>query len=122
MRRLRDDRGMVTAELAAALPVLALVVAVALVAVSVAGQRVRAQDAAREAARALARGDSGAVQRLTRLVGPAGASVAVSRSDDDVTARVTVVIHPLAGWLPAVTVRETAVAATEPDLASGVPP
>jgi len=42
---------MVTAELAACLPVLVLMLAVAVSAVSVAGVRVRAQDAAREAAR-----------------------------------------------------------------------
>ena len=45
------DRGMVSAELAAALPVLMLVLAVAVSAVAVVGARVRLQDAAREAAR-----------------------------------------------------------------------
>jgi hypothetical protein len=112
---------MVTAELAAALPVLVLVVAVALAAVSVAAQHVRASDAAREAARAAARGDPATGSRLAAEAAP-GSSVTVSRSAERVTARVRLVVHPLGGWLPPVTVVEQAVAAVEPDAESGVPP
>jgi hypothetical protein len=105
---------MVTAELAAALPVLMILLGVALAAVSIAGQRVRAADAAREAARAAARGDSATALRLTRDAAP-GAGVAISRSGDRVTARVQIAVHPMGGWLPAVQVVERAVAAAEPD-------
>jgi Flp pilus assembly protein TadG len=104
---------MVTAELAACLPVLMLVLAVAVSAVSVAGVRVRTQDAAREAARAAARGDPGQAARLAQLAAP-GAMVQVSTRGDEVVAVATVVAHPLADWLPAVTVSERAVAAKEP--------
>jgi Flp pilus assembly protein TadG len=104
---------MVTAELAVALPVLILVLAAGLAAVTVVGQHVRAEDAAREAARAAARGDMAAAQRLVRQVAP-GASVSMSRSGDQTTARVSMVVHPLGAW-PALTVDATAVAATEPD-------
>ena len=111
--RLRGDRGMVTAELAMALPVLIIVLAAGLAAVTVVGQRVRAEDAAREAARAAARGDTAAAHRLVGEVAP-GASLSMSQSADRTTARVSMVVHPLGAW-PALTVDATAVAATEPD-------
>lgn len=108
----RDD-GMVTAELAACLPVLVLLLAVALSTVSVASVRVRAQDAAREAARAAARGDPGSAGALARAAAP-GAQVAVSVSGEDVTATARVQAHLLVPFLPGVTVTESAVAAREP--------
>ena len=111
--RLRGDRGMVTAELAMALPVLIIVLAAGLAAVTVVSQRVRAEDAAREAARAAARGDAAAAQRLVNQIAP-GASVSMSQSADRTTARVSMVVHPL-GAGPALTVDARAVAATEPD-------
>jgi Flp pilus assembly protein TadG len=109
---------MVTAELAACLPVLLLVLAVALSAVSVAGVRVRAQDAAREAARAAARGDPAAAHRLAASAAP-GAVMAIDVSAGQVVAVATVRTHLFARWLPAITVSERAVAAVEP---SAVPP
>ncbi|MDT4934568.1 MAG: hypothetical protein QOK11_2460 [Pseudonocardiales bacterium] len=109
----RGDGGMVTAELAACLPVLVLLLAVALSAVSVAGVRVRALDAAREAARAAARGDPAAAHRLAASAAP-GAAVAIDVSDGQVVAVATVQAHPFARWLPAITVTERAVAAVEP--------
>jgi len=105
---------MVTAELAVCLPVLVLFVAVMLSAVSVAGLRVRAQDAAREAARAAARGDDATAQDLARRAAP-GVALTLGTSGGEVTATVQVSAHLLAHWLPAVTVREQAVAALEPD-------
>jgi hypothetical protein len=112
---------MVTAELAAALPVLMILLAVALSAVSVAGERVRAADAAREAARAVARDDAAAATRLAAQTAP-GASLSISRSGDRVEARVRIAVHPMGGWLPGLTVDEHAVAAAEPDAPGGVPP
>jgi hypothetical protein len=109
---LRDD-GMVTAELAAALPVLVVVLAAALAAVAVAGARVRAADVAREAARASARADGTAGSALVAQLAPS-ARVRVTRSGDLVTATATLTVHPLAAWLPAVTVVERAVAMAEP--------
>jgi len=115
---LAGDSGMVTAELAASLPVLMILLGVALSAVSVADQRVRAADAAREAARAAARGDSAAAARLARQAAP-GAAVAISRSGDRVVAQVRIAVHPMGGWLPALQVVERAVAAAEPDQFGG---
>ena len=108
-----DDRGMVTAELAACLPVLVLVLAVALSAQSVAGARVRVQDAAREAARAAARGDQVVARRLASRAAP-GATVAITVSGAEVIAVARARVHPLASWLPALTLTERAVAALEP--------
>jgi hypothetical protein len=102
---------MVTAELAACLPVLVLLLAVALSAVAVASARVRAQDAAREAARAAARTDGRPPGSVP------GASVRVSSSGDTVSAVATVRAHLLLPFLPAVAVTERAVAALEPDAA-----
>lgn len=117
-----DDRGTVTAELAVCLPVLVLLLAVALSAVSVAGVRVRVQDAAREAARAAARGDPVAARRMAQQYAP-GASVSIGSADGEVTAVVRLSAHLLAGWLPAVTVQERAVAAVEATgAASAAPP
>ncbi|MFC7431210.1 MULTISPECIES: hypothetical protein [unclassified Agrococcus] len=61
MRRgggVRDELGAVTAELAAALPAVALVAALAIGGVGAAAQQVALQDAAGDAARAVARGDA----------------------------------------------------------------
>ncbi len=110
---------MVTAELAAALPVLLLVLAVALSAVGVVAARVRTQDAAREAARASARGDSAAATSLARREAP-GATVRVSTDGDEITAVVSQRVRLLASWLPGVTVTGSAVAAAEPQ-STGLP-
>jgi Flp pilus assembly protein TadG len=109
---------MVTAELAACLPVLVLVLAVAVSAVSVVATRVRVQDAAREAARAAARGDPAAARQLAARVAP-GARLELSTdglagNSQDVIAVVEQHVAPLGGWLPSVTVSEQAVAAVEP--------
>ena len=114
MRCRRGDAGTATAELAACLPVLVLVIAVAISAVSVASARVRAQDAAREAARAAARSDAHAVPGLVDSAAPPGAVVRLSRSGDLVTASVRLAVHPLASWMPALTVTAEATALAEP--------
>ncbi len=114
---LSDERGMVTAELAACLPVLVLVLAVAVSAISVAGVRVRVQDAAREAVRAAARDDPGRANQLAERAAP-GVAVDISRRGDEVVAVARITMHPLASWLPAVTVSERAVAAVESSAAS----
>jgi hypothetical protein len=108
----RGDRGSATAELAACLPALVLLLCVALsavVAVRVQGQCV---DAAREAARAAARGDAG--EPAGRRVAPSGADISVARDGDTVRATVRVHVEPLGGWLPGYDITATEVAAVEP--------
>jgi Flp pilus assembly protein TadG len=104
---------MATAELAAALPVLMLVLAVAVSAVAVVGARVRLQDAAREVARAAARGDLAAGRALAAR-DDSTATVQVNRDGAEVVAVARQRVHPLAAWLPSVSLREQAVAAIEP--------
>jgi len=57
MRCRSEDRGSVTAEFAAVVPAVLLVLACCLAGLQLAGQQVRLQDAAAATARALARGD-----------------------------------------------------------------
>lgn len=104
---------MVSVEMAAALPVLMVLVLTGIYAVRVVDARAQCLDAAREVARAAARGDDTAVARGRLMLGDA-AAVSVSTVSGNVTARTSVRVHP--GWsgLPAVTVTETATAATEP--------
>jgi Flp pilus assembly protein TadG len=111
--RAGSDDGMVTAELAAGLPVLVLLLAFAISVVGVGGADLRVTDAAREAARAAARGDRAAGVRLAHEAAP-GAAVAITESGDSVTVVVRLPHHLLVPWLPAVTVTGRAVAALEP--------
>jgi Flp pilus assembly protein TadG len=104
---------MVTAELAACLPVLMLVLAVALTAVGGLAARVRLQDAAREAARVAARGDPAAALRVAAEVAP-GARTTLTNDGSVVVAVVRARVHPLGGWLPSLAITARAVAAIEP--------
>ena len=104
---------MVTAELAACLPVLILLLGVALSAVSVASARLRAQDAAREAARSAARATSSTTGGPGGVQVP-GAMVSVTSDGTLVRAAAQVSVHLLVPFLPPVTVTERAVAAREP--------
>lgn len=99
-RRVRDRRGMVTAETAVALPVLLLVtVALAwLLAVGVA--QLRCIDAARDAARMIARDDSaGAARARAEAVAPPGAVVDIEFADGIARVRVRYRADPPSGLL-----------------------
>jgi Flp pilus assembly protein TadG len=112
-RRPGRDRGSFTAELAAGLPALMLLLVFGLTAVAAVGTRLQCLDAAREAARAAARGDPGTPAAVR--VAPDGSAVDVAIGEDAVTATVRAPIRVLGGNLPALTVRATAVAAREPE-------
>lgn len=112
-RSWRGDRGTVTAELAACLPVLVLVLAVALTAISAVASRVRLQDAAREAARAAARGDPATARQLASQAAP-GCRLTLATEAGQVVAVVRSTVHPLAGFLPGMPISERATAALEP--------
>jgi len=103
---------MVTAELAVAVPVVVMVLAMGLAAIRVGVDQVRCVDAARLAARALARGDSEASARaVASTAGPPGAVVAVSSGGAEVSVHVSAA-RDLAGWR-VVTVSGSATAARE---------
>ncbi|AKU19238.1 hypothetical protein VV02_23450 [Luteipulveratus mongoliensis] len=90
---------MVSAELAAAVPAVVFVLAVALNAVVIGIDQVRCADAARLAARSAARGDSaGAVQEAGMRNAPAGARVGVA-GDTWVRVSVTSPVPGPLGWL-----------------------
>jgi Flp pilus assembly protein TadG len=86
----RGDRGTVTAEFAAVIPAVVVVLALCLGAVQLSGQHVRLTYAAAQAARSLARGDG--PDRATALARQAvsGASVAVEHRGELVCARLSV--------------------------------
>lgn len=106
---------MVTAETAVVLPVLILVLLCAVAAVTVVGAQLRCVDAAREGARAAARGETGSVvAELAGQVAPAGATTAVRVDGDRVRVTVSVELAPL-GPVPLRTrVSAEAVAQREP--------
>lgn len=111
------DAGMVTAEAAVVLPVLVFVLAAALAAVSVVTAQMRCTDAAREGARAAARGESdAAVQQIAASSAPDGSGVTVTRNADTATVRVTASVPLFPGLGPAMTVSDSATAALEPGL------
>jgi len=106
------DRGSATAELAAGLPALMLLLLFALGAVDSVIARMQCVDAARDAALAAARGGDGA--SVGRDRGPRGATVSVSRDGDRIRVVVSVVVRPLGPHLPGIGVSGTAVADPEP--------
>jgi hypothetical protein len=78
-RRGRTDRGMVSAELALALPALLVVLALCLAGLGLAVDQVRCADAARVAARAASRGEPhGRVVELARELAPSGSRIGVA--------------------------------------------
>jgi Flp pilus assembly protein TadG len=117
----RRDGGMATAELAVVLPALVLVVAAALTAVSVLLAQLRCVDAAREGARAAARGETVAVARSAATrVAPAAATVDIGVEGEDVRVTVSATAGRGGGLLPTFRVTATAVALREPE-PTGVP-
>lgn len=111
---------MVTAETAVVLPVLLLVLMGAVAAVTVVGAQLRCVDAAREGARAAARGEEIAVvTALANRAAPDGASTGVDVVGEQV--RVTVAADVAAlGPLPlSIRVSAEAVALREPGLGEG---
>ena len=114
-RRIRGDRGMVTAETAMVLPALVVVVCVAVSAIAVATAQLRCVDAAREAARAAARGEGASVVRtFAAQAAPGSARVSVSLVGDRAQVTVTATLHPLGRLLPEISVRARAVGVREP--------
>jgi Flp pilus assembly protein TadG len=113
---------MVTAETAVVLPVLLFVLAAAVSAVVVVGSQLRCVDAAREGARAAARGEPVAVvSELAGRAAPDGARTTVAGTGDVVTVTVTATVQPL-GPLPVrLQVRASASGVVEPG-ASGAAP
>lgn len=112
------ESGAVTAETAVVVPVLALLTVGLAWLVTLGVTHVRVVDAAREAARVVARGEPAAAgTALARRVGPAGTRVAVSGDGGTVVVTVTAPVQGPGGlfaFLPGLDVHAQAVAAKEP--------
>lgn len=111
-----SERGSVTAETAAMLPALMVVLAAGLWAIQAVGAQLACIDAARAAARAAARGEPPAqVRDLARAATRPEARVTVERTPETTTVEISLAVRPPWGRaLPAVRVTASAVAATEP--------
>jgi Flp pilus assembly protein TadG len=107
---------MATAEMAVALPALVVLVAAAMTVVLVLIAQIRCVDAAREAARAAARGeDATVVHSLAERSGPDGSAVQVTSGGTEVEVTVSARTDSVGRVLPAVHVHATAVALREPE-------
>ncbi|MER6944103.1 TadE family type IV pilus minor pilin [Nonomuraea sp. NPDC000554] len=111
------SRGSITAETAAMLPALMVVLAAALWAIQAVGAQLECVDAARTAARAAARGEPlDQVRALVRSATRPEAHVDVSRNPDTTTVEISLDVRPAWGAsLPAVRVTASATADTEHD-------
>jgi hypothetical protein len=110
-RLLADERGMVTVEAAIAIVSIVAAVVIGVVGIVAVAAHVRCIDAAREAARIAAQGDSVRAKEVAGQVGPRGGVVSIRTEGDVVVARVRAGV-PL---LPILDVGAEAVAAVEPE-------
>ncbi|GAA0521231.1 hypothetical protein Ade02nite_64650 [Paractinoplanes deccanensis] len=118
MRRRRwpgRDRGAFTAELAAGLPALMLLLFAGLTAVKAVTVQAQCVAAAREAALAEARGETGP----GAAAAPPGAVIEIGGAGEMVTARVSAPIRVLGRGPTVITVEGSAVAAREPAIVAG---
>jgi Flp pilus assembly protein TadG len=117
MHRRSSQDGAVTAETAVVLPMIAIFAVGLAWLVSLGVVQVRVQDAAREAARVAARGDSVVTATsYARRIAPAGARVTIARSGGSVVVTVEAPVDGPGGFfrfLPDYTVRARSVAALE---------
>lgn len=108
---LRGERGAVTVEAAIALCALVVVFGLVLAGVSAVLGQVRCTDAAREAARLLARGDRARAERAVTEIAPGGARLVARTEGDGLTVEVTA--EPVGGLLPGIRLTGQAYAVLE---------
>lgn len=117
-RLLRGERGSVTAETAIVLPVVAVLLVVATWAIGLVVAHIRCLDAARDVARAVARGETvDQAHRIGQRSAPDGAAIDLRRTGDEVTAtvRASSIALPVFGGLGSVLIEESATVRTEPE-------
>lgn len=114
-RRRAGDEGMVTAETAVALPVIVLLLAAMIGAITAVATKTSCTDAAREGARAAARGETQSdVLASARRLAPRGATIEVSLSDTEATVVVSTQFRPAGRLLGAIEISSTATSRREP--------
>lgn len=110
----QHDEGMVTVEAAIGLCAFVLVLGLALAAIAAVTDQLKCTDAAREAARLVARGEPDLARAAAQRIAPRGARIDI-RTDGD-TIAVEIGAEPVAGLLPGVRLRGEAYAVAEPGL------
>jgi Flp pilus assembly protein TadG len=109
----RHDDGSVTVEAALGLAGLTVVTVLLVAALTVLTAQLRCTDAAREAARLLARGQpTQAAEAAVHRIAPPGATLDVQHTGEEIT--VSVAARPAGGLLPAIDLKATAYALAEP--------
>ncbi|MPZ82058.1 MAG: pilus assembly protein [Actinophytocola sp.] len=111
-RKLDRDGGAVTVEAAIALAGFVAVLTLALGAISAAIDQLRCIDAAREAARLVARGEPDRARAVAEEIAPGNAAIAITVEDD--TIQVDVRAAPVNGLLPGLDLHAEAYAIAEP--------
>lgn len=114
---MRDgERGSATVEAAIAICAVVVVLAMALAGATAVLDQLRCTDAAREAARLVARGEPARAEQAARTIAPSGADVVVRVHGDEVDVQVSV--RAAGGLLPGLSVRAGAMAVMEPGAVS----
>ncbi|HEX3787604.1 MAG TPA: TadE family type IV pilus minor pilin [Pseudonocardiaceae bacterium] len=116
---LTGDDGMVTVESAIALCAFVTVLVMVLAGTSAVLAEIRCTDAAREAARLVARGDTDGARQAVARIAPSGATYTVDTQGPAVS--VVVTARPAGSLLPGVRVNAQAYAVREPDAADDFP-
>lgn len=113
IRRRPDDRGVVTVEAAIALGAFVMFLGLALSGLSAAADQVRCVDAAREAARLVARGEPEQARVAAARIAPEGAEITINIEGEHIEVDVHAV--PADGLLPGIRLHAEAFAIREPD-------
>jgi Flp pilus assembly protein TadG len=113
--RFDGEHGSATVEAALAICAVVAVLAMALAGAAAVFDQLRCTDAAREAARLVARGETVRAEQAARSIAPNGAEVMVRIEADEVTVEVSA--GPVGGLLPGLSVRADAMAVLEPGVA-----
>jgi hypothetical protein len=112
-RRKHNDRGGVTVEAAIALSALVVFLGLMLGGLAAGADQIRCVDAAREAARLVARGEPELAKDAATRVAPPGAEIAINTEGEHI--HVGVRASPVGGLLPGVRLHAEAFAVREPD-------
>lgn len=112
----RRDEGSVTVEAALGLAALSVVTVLLVAGLAVLTSQLRCTDAAREAARLLARGQPDEAVAVVHRIAPPDASLNVEQTGDAIKVEVTA--RPVGGLLPAIHLNATAYAVAEPGTAA----
>ena len=110
---------MVTVETAICLGGVLIVLALVLAGLSALLGQIQCTDAAREAARLVARGETAQARKAAAEIAPSGAAVTITVTADTVTVMVTA--HPVGDVLPGVAMHAEAYAVREPQPPDDVP-